>query len=106
MWPFKSKKQKEELEQKKQTELKELFKASIKEDREKRYNSNEPFVEVISSHFDEEQGIQLRLDWNPAFIKYLKKHGVPGHNEDEIVACWLRGLGRDSVNIPDSETFT
>lgn len=106
MWPFKSKKQKEELEQKKQAELKELFKASIQEDRDKRYKSNEPYVEVISSHYDDDQGIQLRLDWNPAFIKYLKRHGIPGNSEDEIVSFWLRRLGNDSVNIPDSDSFT
>jgi hypothetical protein len=80
-----------------------LFQAAMIEDRRKRYDSNEPFVEIISQTFTEENGVQLRLDWNKPFIEYLRKNGVTGPTDEAIVDNWLVSLSRERIAESGSE---
>lgn len=51
--------------------------------------STEPWVSIRSDKVDHEKGLQLELDWNEAFIKYLRANGVKGTKEEDVVAYWL-----------------
>lgn len=59
--------------------------------------SDKPYVIVRSIGFDSRNGVQVQLDWNPAFIRYLKAGGIDGRNEDEIVRRWLAMLSHEIV---------
>lgn len=61
----------------------------IQKTADERQASDIPFVEVISSGYDPELGVQMQLDWNAAFIKELKGKGYRGRSERDIVNKWL-----------------
>ena len=52
-------------------------------------NGTEPWVVIKSDRLDPVKGIQIELDWNEAFIQYLKDNGLTGKDEDTIVQKWL-----------------
>lgn len=81
----------------------ELFEVALAADRSKRYDSSEPFVEIVSETFSEEGGVQLRLDWNAPFINYLKKNGFTGPTDEAIVDNWLISLSRERIAEGGSE---
>lgn len=56
---------------------------------QERYHSNEPWVEIKGDHIDPERGIEIELDWNPAFIAYLEDHGITGASEDIVIRKYL-----------------
>lgn len=79
-------------------EAQQLFQAAMEADRKKRYDDSEPFVEIVSENFDESAGgVQLRLDWNQAFITYLKKNGITGPSDEAIVDNWVVALSRERL---------
>lgn len=53
--------------------------------------SNEPWVEVVSWG-ETETGANIELDWNDAFVKYLKDNGMIGASEEQIVQKWITYL--------------
>lgn len=55
-------------------------------------NSKEPWVQVIGEHVDPKQGIRIELDWNDAFVDYLKRSGYTGTSDEAIVQKWLAHL--------------
>ena len=85
------------VEERLEAKAQELFQKALEADREKRYKSEEPFVEIVSQDFTEEGGVQLRLDWNPAFIRYLKANGVIGPTDEAIVDNWLKSLSQERL---------
>lgn len=69
---------------------------------EKMYASPEPWVE-IQSWADTPEGARVELEWNDAFVEYLKQNGIEGTNEEQIVQKWVALLLmqiNDSVEIP------
>jgi hypothetical protein len=52
-------------------------------------SENEPWVEIKSADYNETRGFKIELDWNDAFITYLKDNGLRGKNDEEIVQKWL-----------------
>lgn len=66
----------------------------IDEERDVLRNSDEPWVEVVGDHINEEGEIQLQLDWNTSFIKYLRSSGFRGATDDVIVQKWLISLNQ------------
>ena len=71
-------------------------------------NSNEPWVQVIGEHVDPKQGIRIELDWNDAFVEYLKQNGYTGVNDETIVQKWLAQLYQhliDGMNPTQKNTF-
>lgn len=92
------------LQEELRAEAQQLFQAALEADRKKRYDADEPFVEIISEHFNEaEGGVQLRLDWNGAFIKHLKKNGFTGPSDEAIVDNWIVALSRERLAEGGSE---
>lgn len=77
-----------------ESEADNLFQRALEADRKRRYESDEPFVEIVSEHFDAHGGVELKLDWNKAFIDHLKQNGFGGHSDEEIVDNWLLALSR------------
>ena len=55
-------------------------------------NSDEPWVQVIGESVDPKQGIKIELDWNDAFVTYLRRNGYTGSSEETIVQKWLAHL--------------
>jgi hypothetical protein len=72
--------------------LKKIFGKTPKEGKE----SNEPWVNVVNTNFDESNPNQgfMELDWNDAFVKFLKGHGYQGSTDEEIVDAWFTELCR------------
>lgn len=74
------------------------YKAKEEEDKQ-RQNSKEPWVEIKSADNtigeDGSNSIKIDLDWNDAFIEYLKSNGITGPNDDTIVQKWLSLLYQD-----------
>jgi hypothetical protein len=52
-------------------------------------NSDDPWVDIKSDSIDPIKGIRIELDWNDAFIKLLRKHGITGSNDEAMVQKWL-----------------
>lgn len=62
--------------------------------------SAEPWVDVIGQTQDE-QGVRTELDWNDAFVDYLRKNGITGVDDDQMVQKWLALLLRDVADDLD-----
>ncbi len=69
--------------------VEQLDKAS---ERDRVKDSDEPYAEVVSWSVDSSGNIETRIDWNPAFIQHLIKHGYRGGTDAEIIEKWLRGV--------------
>lgn len=68
----------------------------INEEREKKRTSAEPWVEVVGEKIDADGRIELQLDWNAAFVKYLRLNGFRGATDDVLVQNWLAALEKDT----------
>lgn len=58
---------------------------------------DEPWVAIINSGFDPEQGIDgvfFEFDWNPKWIEFLKLNGYVGHSDEQIVDNWFTEVCR------------
>lgn len=75
----------------------EVLKAREAEEEAKR-NGTEPWVVVRSAHTDPVKGIQIELDWNEAFVQYLRESGINGRDDETVVQKWLAFLYEDLVN--------
>jgi hypothetical protein len=56
--------------------------------------SKEPWVNVVSTDFDENNPRQgfMELEWNAAFIQFLRSHGYEGKTDEELVDKWFTEL--------------
>lgn len=54
-----------------------------------------PWVEVCSEEYDPVKGVKLQLDWNAAFVQYLRDNGLTGIDDDTIVQKWLSMVSTD-----------
>ena len=65
--------------------------------------SSEPWIEIVGeATVDEgsinEAAIEMKFEWNDAFITYLKVNGgYSGASDEQIVHKWLRDLYRSQV---------
>lgn len=55
---------------------------------ERMYASSEPWVE-IQSWADTPEGARVELEWNGAFVEYLKQNGISGTDDEQIVQKWV-----------------
>lgn len=60
--------------------------------------STEPWVEIKSSSVDPVKGLMIELDWNDAFVQYLKDNGLQGRDDETIVQKWVALLYENLVN--------
>ncbi len=57
----------------------------------------EPWVNVIKAHVDPSNPKQgyFELEWNPAFVIFLRKNGYQGATPEDIVDQWFTDLCRN-----------
>jgi hypothetical protein len=56
--------------------------------------SDEPWVEVLDCDLDSEKGLEIKLDWNDAFVEKIKKKGYKGTTEHELISSYLLELSK------------
>lgn len=83
-----------ELEETKQ--VVNMYRARDEADEAKR-NGTEPWIEIKSADFDPVRGIHIELDWNVAFVQYLKDSGFKGRDDETVVQKWLAFLYEDLI---------
>jgi hypothetical protein len=71
--------------------------------RRKFKNSSEPWVSIIGDVEDAKKGLKLDLDWNDAFITYLRQNGIMGIKDEEVVARWVTTLHAQLLDEGDEE---
>lgn len=64
---------------------------------EARRNGTEPWVEIKSDRLDPVKGIHIELDWNDAFVQYLKDAGIKGRDDETVVQKYLAMLYEDLI---------
>jgi hypothetical protein len=67
----------------------------VSEEAEKFRDSDEPWVTIIGDTVSDD-GIQIALDWNEAFVKYLRSEGVSGADETQVVQKWLAMIAQQA----------
>jgi len=60
--------------------------------------SAEPWVDFVGNVRDEDDGQRLEMEWNDAFIDYLKFHGIQGADDEQIVQKYIALLLRDMTD--------
>jgi hypothetical protein len=77
--------------------IKNIFKSKDQVDSEAMKKSNEPWVNVIKAHVDPNDPKQgyFELEWNTAFVLFLRNNGYTGNNPEEIVDKWFTDLCRN-----------
>ena len=58
---------------------------------------DEPWVDVKAIVYDPKQGAKIELDWNDAFIKYLRDNGFTGADENVVIQKYIAILLRNIV---------
>lgn len=76
----------------------QIARREITADDEARRTSTEPWVEIKSERLDPVKGMVIELDWNDAFIQYLKENGITGRDEDTAVQKWIAMLYSELVS--------
>jgi hypothetical protein len=67
----------------------------------KKKASEDPYIQVLSESFDEENGLEIKLDWNPAMINYLKRNGYRGIDDDEVIMKYVADMFNEKrINDP------
>ncbi len=57
--------------------------------------SKDPWVEFVGDVRDTAKGQRLQLEWNDAFIDYLKQNGIAGADEEQVVQKYISLVMRD-----------
>lgn len=65
------------------------------------YTSVEPWVEIKSDKVDPIKGLVIELDWNDAFIQYLKENDITGRDPEAAVQKWVAMLYQNIVGELD-----
>ena len=55
-------------------------------------NSINPRVEIIGEVTDPHKGVGIELDWNDAFVKYLRDNGYTGASDEAVVQYYITHL--------------
>lgn len=66
-----------------------------REEKEMLKNGDEPWVDFESKVVDDDGRVEVKMDWNSAFIDYLKKTGFKGSAE-EMVSTYFASLVREA----------
>lgn len=59
--------------------------------------STDPWVDILGG-VQTDEGIKIELDWNDAFVKYLRANGISGAKDEVIVQKWVTLLLRDMAD--------
>jgi len=94
----------EEMKEQKVYEEKEIELRREQEDMERANyvammkDSDEPWCEMDSRVRDTEKGSRVKMDWNDAWIVYLKQAGLQGADDEQIMQQYLTLMLRDHVD--------
>ncbi len=82
--------------------LKSLFKKTPATGKE----SKEPWVSVVNTNFDGSNPNQgfMELEWNEAFIVFLREHNYQGKTDEEVVDKWFTDLCKNIGAQMDEES--
>lgn len=61
----------------------------------------DPWVDIKSARVSEERGLEVELDWNEKFIKYLAEAGIKHKDPEVAVRIWMASLAENIVNSLD-----
>ncbi len=64
---------------------------------EKMKDSPDPWVDIIG-WVRTDEGVKIELEWNNAFVDYLRGNGIKGTDEDQVVQKWVTLLLRDMAD--------
>lgn len=64
---------------------------------EKMKQSPDPWVDIIG-WVRTDEGVKIELEWNDAFVDYLRSNGIKGADEDQVVQKWVTLLLRDMAD--------
>lgn len=67
---------------------------------EKMKASSEPWVDV-TGWSETDKGVKVELEWNDAFVDYLRGAGVTGADDEQVVQKWVTLLLRDMADQMD-----
>lgn len=70
---------------------------------EKMKASSEPWVDV-TGWSETDQGVKVELEWNDAFVDYLRGNGVTGADDEQVVQRWVTLLLRDMADQMEEKT--
>lgn len=59
--------------------------------------SPDPWVEIIG-WVRTDQGVKVELEWNNAFVDYLRANGIKGSDDEQTVQKWVTLLLRDMAD--------
>ena len=66
--------------------------------------SPDPWVD-IAGWVHTEAGVKVELDWNDAFVDYLRGEGLAGTDDDQVIQKWITLLLRDMTEqLTDGES--
>lgn len=94
------------LEELKDEQTKKLEEARLRREKEQEEHqkyietmkqSPDPWVDIVGwVHTD--QGVKVELEWNDAFVDYLRSNGISGTDEEQVVQKWVTLLLRDMAD--------
>jgi hypothetical protein len=65
--------------------------------------TKEPWVDIRGIMEDSKHGIKVDLDWNDAFVDYLRENGINGADDEIVVQKWITMLYRDLIEQQQGE---
>jgi len=60
--------------------------------------SDDPWVDFVGNVRDTEMGQRLQMEWNDAFIVYLRECGITGADDEQVVQKYISLLLKDMVD--------
>ena len=60
-------------------------------------NSPDPWVDIIG-WVRTDEGVKVELEWNDAFVDYLRANGIKGTDDESLVQRWVTLLLRDMAD--------
>lgn len=64
---------------------------------EKMKQSPDPWVDIIG-WVRTDEGVKVELEWNEAFVDYLRGNGIKGADDEQVVQKWVTLLLRDMAD--------
>ena len=68
-------------------------------------SSPNPWVE-IEGWAENTNGVKVELEWNEAFVVFLRSQGISGSDDDQVVQKWITLLMQDMTTKMSEETKT
>lgn len=99
------------IEEMKSDEARQAEEAKIRREKQRKEHdeyiammkeSEDPWVE-IEGWVETKEGVRAELEWNDAFVAYLREQGIPGTDEDQVVQRWVAMLLYDMASQMDEK---